>query len=309
MKIFQNKVVVKIAGGLGNQLFQYAIGRAIAIEKKLPLWLDISAFKNDISYKRVFVLDQFNIQADKILFKPYLNIKFLTRLINLYKKIDKYKDKNHKIFIYEPKILDDSKASMENYLSGGPCHKFSPSLISNLSNNIVLDGYWQSEKYFIKIKNILLEELKITAEIPEDIKKYGIYLKSVNSVAICVRQYTDSETSSNHFKLTKNYYDKAINIITKNIQNPHFFIFTLETQWAKNNIQSDFPITVVPPNTSNRTAYQDLYLLSKCKHFIIANSTYHWWGAYLAKNNGKIVISPSKGWGNSDPLPDEWIKL
>ncbi len=308
-EIFQNKVVAKIAGGLGNQLFQYAMGRAIAIEKNIPLWLDISFFNNDVSYNRVYILNQFDIKADKILFEPYLDMKYLNRLVGLYKRIDKYKKKKHKIFLNEPNFLDDSKASMENYFAGGPCHRFDSSLISNVSNYIVLDGYWQSENYFKRIKNVLLEDLKITAEIPEDIQSYGGYLESSNAVAIGIRQYTDSEASSNHFKLTKDYYDKAISIIVKKIKNPHFFIFTLETQWAKDNIQTDFPVTIISPNTSNEAAYQDLYLLSKCKHFIIANSTYHWWGAYLAQNEEKIVIAPSQGWGNSEPLPDEWIKI
>lgn len=309
MKILQNKVIIKITGGLGNQLFQYAMGRTIAIEKNVPLWLDISFFNNDDPYNRVYVLNQFNIKADKILFEPYLDKKYLNRLASLYKKIDQSRDKKHKIFINEPDFLDDSKASMENYFRGGPCHKFDEFFLSSISNNIVLNGYWQSEKYFKKIKSILLEDLKIIANIPASIRAFATQITSVNAVCIGIRQYTDSEASSNHFKLTAEYYEKAIELISSKVENPHFFIFTLETQWAEENIKSNFPITLITPNTSNEDAYLDLYLISQCKHFIIANSTYHWWGAYLSRNKEKVVIAPKQGWGNSEPLPDEWIKI
>jgi hypothetical protein len=308
-KIFKNKVIVKIAGGLGNQLFQYAIGRAISIEKNIPLWLDISFFNNDIAYNRVYILNQFNIKADEVLSEPYLDVKYLNRLMSFYKKIDRYRDKKHKMFLNEPDFLDDSKASMENYFTGGPCHRFDESLLSNISSNVVLNGYWQSEKYFKNIRNILFEDLKIIANIPKNIQTFGTHIESVNSVCIGIRQYTDSEASANHYKLAAEYYEKAIDLISSKVENPHFFIFTLETKWAEENIKSDFPITLVTPNASNQDAYLDLFLISKCKHFIIANSTYHWWGAYLSRNKEKIVIAPLKGWGNSEPLPDEWIKI
>ncbi|MCI4406913.1 MAG: alpha-1,2-fucosyltransferase [Sulfuricurvum sp.] len=309
LKIFQNKVVIKIAGGLGNQLFQYAMGRAISIEKNIPLWLDISFFKNDSYYHRIYLLNQFHIKAEVVLIEAYPNNKYLNQFMKLKKKIDRYRDKKHRMFLDEPDFLDDSKASMENYFAGGPCHRFDASLVSDISSNVVLSGYWQSEKYFKPIRNILFEDLTITANIPENIQTFGSYIQSVNSVCIGIRQYSDFAASANHFKLTAEYYEKAMKLISSKIENPHFFIFTLERQWAEENIKSDFPITLVTPNRLNEDAYLDLYLISHCKHFIIANSTYHWWGAYLSKNKEKIVIAPKQGWGNSEPLPHEWIKI
>ena len=308
-EVFKNKVVIKISGGLGNQLFQYAIGRTIAIEKNIPLWLDISFFKKDDAYNRLYVLNQFNIKADEVLSEPYLDMKYLNRVVKLYKKFDQYRDKKHKMFINEPDFLSNTKASMENYFMGGACHQFDESLLSNISNNIVLNGYWQSEKYFKNIKNILFKDLKIKANISGNIQTFATKIESVNAVCIGIRQYTDSEASNNHFKLTAEYYEEAMRLISEKVQNPHFFIFTLETKWAEENIKSMFPITLVSPNTSNEDAYMDLYLISKCKHFIIANSTYHWWGAYLSNNINKIVVAPKKGWGNSEPLPGEWLKI
>lgn len=306
---FKDKVIVKVAGGLGNQLFQYATGRALSINKKVPLWLDISFFNKDELYNRGYLLDKLNIHPDRVFIEDYSKKRHQRKLVRYYKKIEKYLKIKHKIFIDEPYFLNTEKKSLENYFSGEPYNKFHKELLENTSKNIFLTGYWQSDKYFRPYKEIISQDLKPKNNIPDSVNTIANEIDNINSVCIGVRQYADSHASLNHFKLTEDYYKKAIQKISEQVENPHFYIFTLETKWAEENIKSEHPITIVDPHSGNNEAHIDLYLMTKCKHFIIANSTYHWWGAYLSDHKDKIVIAPEKGWGNEYPTPNEWIKI
>ncbi|PKL19088.1 MAG: hypothetical protein CVV49_02475 [Spirochaetae bacterium HGW-Spirochaetae-5] len=308
--MFKKKVIVKISGGLGNQLFQYSIGRMLSIKNGAPLYLDISFFKNDKFYDRIFLLEQFNIKADSIFSEAYeqKGINLINRFIKYYKKIEKTLNKFNKHFVDEPFFLEDEYSSHLNYLSGNPYNKFLNKIFYNKYKYIVLNGYWQSEKYFKSIEHIIRDDLEIIQPIPLEKKTIESNLRSTNSVCIGVRQYTDSPASANHFKLDVNYYNKAMDDISKKIDSPKFYVFTLEKDWVKDNI-TGYPLTIIEPSITNETAYIDLYLMTQCKHFIIANSTFHWWGAWLADNDNKIVIAPSKGWGNECAIPDVWIKI
>ncbi|WP_373032458.1 alpha-1,2-fucosyltransferase [Sulfurovum sp.] len=308
-ELFEHKVVVKITGGLGNQLFQYAMGRALSIEKNIPLWLDISFFKNDESYNRIYLLDKLDIHYDRISEQPYFQTRYTDYFVKYYKRLEVLFCPNSRVFVEEPYSLENEETSLQNYFRGGPYNKFYNEIFDSYSKNVILNGYWQSEKYFKRYKDVIIHDFKIKAEIPDKVHAIADEIDNVNSVCIGVRQYTDSKASVNHFKLNADYYKKAIEIMSKKVENPHFYIFTLETKWAKVNIKSEHPITIIEPHSASEEAHVDLYLMAKCKHFIIANSTYHWWGAYLSDNKNKIVVAPEKGWGNEYPIPEEWIKI
>ena len=187
--------------------------------------------------------------------------------------------------------------------------------ILNLPNNVYLNGYWQSEKYFNNIEDIIRKEITFKKE-PNDLNKKHIdKIISANSVSVHIRRGDYMNNPSTKKKLglcSDEYYFKAINYIAENIENIHFFIFSDEPQIAKNLLEKiKHPKTFIYNNNDNGS--EDLRLMSYCKHNIIANSSFSWWGAWLNKNNNKIVTAP-KHWFNYNPNPndlilDTWIRI
>lgn len=188
-------------------------------------------------------------------------------------------------------------------------------LAYGVKDNDVLQGYWQSEKYFIDIA----DELRRGAFVP--IKSFDHVLldqiRQTNSVAVHVRRgdYLIEPHKSFHGNLNReNYYKPAMDRMRGFLQDPHFFIFTDDPEWVKENWYTDFSLgrwVVVEPGRES----EDIYLMSKCKHAIIANSSFSWWGAWLGDYPGRTVIAPQKWFSDeagedySDIVPDRWIKI
>jgi hypothetical protein len=294
-------IIVKLQGGLGNQMFQYAIGRKLSLLNKTQLKLDLNFLldrtpRSDFTY-RDYNLNIFNLKlefatSDEI--KPFVN--YLGSKIK--RKIYTYLflGKNNK-YISEKQFTCDPN-------------------IFKLTGNIYLDGYWQSEKYFADIKDILYREF--TIKYPQDIRSREIsnMIKNTESVSIHIRRadYVQNQlTYKIHGICDLDYYYNCINLLLDKVQNPHFFIFSDDTQWVKENLKLNYPITFVDHNNASRN-YEDLRLMSQCQHNIIANSTFSWWGAWLNQNPDKIVYAPQK-WFNDqtrdtkDIIPETWVKV
>lgn len=286
-------IVLKLNGGLGNQMFQYACGRAVSIKKEVPLFVDCTSFPDKNGRK--YSLDGFNVKvdvADKQLlnkFKGSLTAGFFKKMgINIHSQYECYFEKE--LFVFNPEIFE-------------------------MGDNLHLDGYWQNEKYFKDIKNTLYEDFTLRSIL----SKKGILIKEriekSNAVALHIRRgdyVSNSETNRVHGALGLNYYEKAIDIISKKIDSPHFFVFSDDIVWAENNIKSPFPIEFIKDHECSDV--EELFLMSRCKHQIIANSSFSWWGAWLNKNTEKTIVAPHK-WFNDfdadtkDLIPDEWIKI
>jgi hypothetical protein len=294
-------IIVKLQGGLGNQMFQYAIGRKLSLLNKTQLKLDLNFLldrtpRSDFTY-RDYNLNIFNLKlefatSDEI--KPFVN--YLGSKIK--RKIYTYLflGKNNK-YISEKQFTCDPN-------------------IFKLTGNIYLDGYWQSEKYFADIKDILYREF--TIKYPQDIRSREIsnMIEITQSVSIHIRRadYVQNQlTYKIHGICDLDYYYNCINLLLDKVQNPHFFIFSDDTQWVKENLKLNYPITFVDHNNASRN-YEDLRLMSQCQHNIIANSTFSWWGAWLNQNPDKIVYAPQK-WFNDqtrdtkDIIPETWLKV
>jgi hypothetical protein len=287
-------IAVKIYGGLGNQLFQYSAGRSLAIQKQTELVLDLSWYKNrpKSNTERHFELLHFKINARTAttneerfheINRP--NIK------NLFRK------KNLQWFYCKEKNFE----YMENF--------------HTLPDNTYLDGYWQSYKYFENIQTKLKKELKLNHGL-QNSTEYEVAIKSSNSVAIHVRRgdYVSNPSAANYHGLcSEEYYVKSIEIIKKIIVNPQFFIFSDDLGWVKENMKLINGARYVETNQSQSGIYEFL-LMSYCKHFIIANSTYSWWSAWLSSACAeKITIAPKK-WFNTEKntrtlLPEQWIRI
>lgn len=270
-------IVVKLLGGLGNQLFQYALGRQLEIKNKSRLYLDLSNF--DVDTLRKYELGNLNIAEH---FVPPLLLKILLKL----------------------RILKKYFQKGRNYDEG----------VFDAGSNIYLVGYWQSEKYFKAIKGILVDEI-IDKDVVNSYHQFSD-LFECNTVALHVRRQDyvlNSETANHHGALDVEYYKNAVDLMNKNVSDPHYIVFTDDVEWAKANIAIDKKTTYWENDSENKS-WHDLILMSSCKHFIIANSSYSWWAAWLAEKETTVIIAPSRWFSDApddarDIVPTRWKRV
>jgi hypothetical protein len=291
------KLITRIKGGLGNQLFCYAAGRRLAINNNTELVIDdISGFVRDFAYKRKYMLHTFGIKARKAKsserFEPFSLIKRA-----LFKRIERFKPFTNRRYI-EQEMLDFDERLLHLKLKG----------------TTYLDGLWQSEEYFKDVEKVIREDLKIIP--PKDSKNIEMAKKidQCNAIALHVRWFDMPGANTNGYNVSVEYYKKAIEYIKTKVNNPYFYLFSENPEAAKSKLSySDRNITFVSHNKGDECAYADMWLMSKCQHIIMANSTFSWWGAWLCNNKNKIVITPEfeiagkAAWGFKGLLPDKWI--
>jgi len=270
-------IIVKLIGGLGNQLFQYAAGRRLASIHNAELKLDVSGFK---TYKlHAYSLNHFHITA---LEASDVEIEALKdpEPRSLVGKITE-RFKQYGLASRNPHYIKEPKSGLDT-------------TILNLPDNVHLDGYWQSEKYFKDIEAVIRREYTLRYPLTEKSQEVAKKIKKIESaVAIHVRRadYINSSNQQIYETLGSCYYKKALEIITEKISSPSFFIFSDDIIWARENFKLNFPTTFMDFNGVGRN-YEDLHLMSLCKHQIIANSSFSWWGAWLNENKNKTVIAP-----------------
>lgn len=264
-------MIIKINGGLGNQMFQYAHGRNLELQGKKIIF-DTSFFygnRSSIDTPRTFTLDKLNIDTNAT-----------------------FSDERHP-------IIDT-------------LHKIQGKM------GITHEGHFQSEKYFKNIEAVIRREF--TPKNPltrETMISQGEIASATNSVCLHVRRgdyVTNNATNAYHGTCDIEYYKKALNIITEKIgtRDINIFVFSDDISWVKENLQLPYP-TIYADNP-NIPDYEKMYLMSLCQHNIIANSSFSWWGAWLNKNKGKIVIAPKQWFANKtstelDILPKDWIAI
>ena len=267
-------------------MFQYAIGRNLALKNNTKLEFDVSEIEQDKI--RDYELDVFNI-SDRIA------SRFTMMFIHIF---------NNRII---SKILDQCYL----YIKQQDLYFNEKTLLKK--GSIYLDGYWQSEKYFKEIRNVIVKDFTIKIEPDKRNKSMIKKIKNSNSICIHIRRgdyISNAKTNKFHGACSLKYYYNAIEIIIKKVKNPTFYIFSDDYQWTKENLKLKYPTIYVNIN-SPKKGYEDLRLMLNCKHFIIANSSFSWWGAWLSDNPNKIVCAP-KRWFKSayegDIVPKSWIR-
>lgn len=286
-------IITHLKGGLGNQMFQYACGYSLAKDYKSTNKLDISYYSSIPSNhtKRVFELSQFNISSSVA---KDSEIKELIRRKNyISKSIGNIISKIYTIFtgIYP----------IEKYFG---------------AKNLYLDGYFQSEKFFIKYRKDILKEFTLKKDLEtKEYRKVSEMIKSnKDSISIHIRRgdyVTDAKTAKHHGVLGIEYYKQALEMF--NTQKSYIYIFSDDIDWVKNNF------AFLPKNTYFVSKHkfnpaQEIVLMSLCKHNIIANSSFSWWGAWLNENKDKKVIAPKK-WTqtllsiNTSITPKDWYRI
>jgi len=298
------KIIPRIFGGLGNQLFIYAAARRLALVNACELVLDdVSGFVRDYVYQRHYQLDHFHISCRKAIAAERLEP--LSRLRrNLLRRLNGARPFAERRYIQQEGI------------------DFDPRLLALQPNRTCyLEGYWQSEGYFKDVERQIREDLQIIPPTDQLNQRMGERITMTLAVAVHVRFFDESalvdageyQASGTVNNAPADYYHRAISEMEQRVSGAHYFIFSDQPQAARARIPlSDERLTLVSHNQGDRMAYADLWLMSQCKHFIIANSTFSWWGAWLAEYAGKQVISPGRvsgtktAWGFSGLLPREW---
>lgn len=285
-------IIVRIKGGLGNQMFQYSIGKSIATLKNDTLKLDISFYSSQ--KLRTYALNQFCIdeniasqyEVDKLAGKSESWVK---RKLGFKSKrpISYFEEKD--ICVYDRKVFE-------------------------YEGDIYLDGYWQCDKYFKNIEEKIKSVFILKNDISKSAKEHLKNIQATNSVSVHIRRgdYVDNQkVCRSHGVAPATYYKDAVYTMIRNKGECSFFIFSDDIEWCKDKfdfIERKFFID------DTQSEYDDLELMRSCKHNIIANSTFSWWAAWLNKNNHKQVIAPKvwflkPEWRDKNIACDNWIKI
>lgn len=280
---------VKLKGGLGNQMFQYAFIRALSLMHNCEAFIDKSFYETDINKlkkgvtRHSFQLDNFNLTIGEITKEDYKKYLFNIPLFNQ---------------VYEKR---------------NAAGVFDKNLIKQRNGNKMYIGYFQTEKYFKDYRNEILKDFELRVEMNEQNKEMLQDIKSTNSVSLHVRRGDYVNLQTIHGLCTLEYYQNAIDYIASKLKEPHFYLFSDDIPWVKENLKIDYPCNAVDINSGDN-GFFDLELMKNCKHNIIANSSFSWWGAWLNDNPNKIVISPQKWFASSklhtdDTICKDWIKI
>lgn len=284
-------IIIEASGGLGNQMFQYALYKKLEFLNK-DVVFDTSFFRSKQDLRELEI-GVFGVQYRSISDKEVACIRGYGYQDSIVDKI-RYKLKTSKYLIYRDTI---------------EC--FQPEVLE--MDEVYLCGYWQSENYFKDIREQILQEFTFPASVVKNNEVLTNRMQSENSVSIHVRR-SDYLTEQN-LKVygnicTEKYYNNAIGYTEQNVDNPHYYVFTDDLAWAKEYFKGD-NYTIVGENRG-KDSYIDMYLMSKCKHNIIANSSFSWWGAWLNQNPDKKVLAPKKWFHNHEKeeiVCEDWIRI
>ena len=292
------KIVTRALGGLGNQLFAYAAARRLALKNNAELILDdVSGFVRDAAYQRHYQLDHFNIPCRKA--TPGERLEPLSRLRRYLKK-----SMNHRLPFEERNYIQQEGVD------------FDPRLLAvKPRGTVYLEGYWQSEGYFKDVEEAIRDDLRIKPPTDPENRNMASRIQSTPSVAVHVR-FFDAPDQRGSSSPMGDYYHHALAQMEQQHPGAHYFLFSDRPDAARAVVSlPDDRITCVSHNTGDTTAYADLWLMTLCQNFIVANSTFSWWGAWLGAHHDKTVIAPgleqrqgSAWWGFDGLIPEGWIK-
>ncbi len=292
-------IIIKLNGGLGNQMFQYAFGRAYSLKCDIDMKLDITWFEKipNTDTQRSYELHIFSLPVSLASSNEIRNLKGFISFFP-----DKFFKLLHRRFPFLSGLYCPEK-----------CYSFDSSIL-RCGNRAYFEGYWQSYKYFDSIRDIILKDFTYRLPISQKTQQLEKKILQSRSVALHVRRgdyVSNTQANSYHGVASLIYYKDAISYISKRIEEMQLFIFSDDIAWVKEHLDIDMNVLYVD---YKKNAFEDIYLMSKCKHNIIANSSFSWWGAYLNENESKIVIAP-KQWftdltiDTSDLIPSEWVRL
>jgi hypothetical protein len=292
------KVIIRIKGGIGNQLFCYAAARRLALVNNAELVIDdATGFIRERLYRRPYMLDRFHIPVRKATswerLEPFERYRRgLAKLINRSRPFHKRSYLEQEGVVFDRRLLD-----------------------FKVDGTVYIDGYWQSELYFKDVAEVIRRDLQIIPPSDEPNLRLAEEIQSSLAVGIHVRWFEKQGVFALH-NLTVDYYRRAIVMMEERLSTPRYFVFSDDPDAARTKLTlPKGRATFVSQNGGDEKAYADLWLMTQCKHFIIANSTFSWWGAWLSNYSDKITIYPViklaelSAWGFDGLIPVEWTGI
>lgn len=272
-------IITHVIGGLGNQMFQYAAGRALSLERRQPLRLDISGYRG---YK---LHDGFELHG---IFECPAAVATEEEVQSI-------------LGWQSPAAI--RRVMLRPYLAfirkGGlvvePHFHYWPG-IKNAPDDCYLAGYWQSEKYFQEVASVIRTDFTFKSPLTGLNAVLADKINNVNAVSIHVRRgdyVSNPKNVARYGSCTEDYYQAAVRYISESVKKPFYFIFSDDISWVKDHFKIDLPCQYVDHNSGNES-HNDMCLMSLCRHHIIANSTFGWWAAWLNPSPDKIVVAPKK---------------
>lgn len=291
-------VIIRLKGGMGNQMFQYAFGRRIAKQLNTELRIDLSLLLD-----RARGEDHVYRDYDLTIFKvPHRFLVSPTALRLL------YKTKSSKICKFTRQYL----ASGKNYVKE-PHFGVVEDLLTQPTDNTIYEGWWQSERYFSDIADEIRQVFSFVHPLLPRSETLMKDIQQSNAICLNVRR-TDFLKVDNLNTTNKDYFLRGAKTIAEKVAEPHFFIFSDDVEWCRANLHLDYPTTVVGHEHKGEKFGNYMRLMMACQHFIIPNSSFAWWAVWLNTNKEKMVIAP-KNWFNdsaydtSDLVPDAWMRM
>ena len=292
-------VFVSAHDGLGNQMFQFALGRALADRLGVPLKLDLTAFKRDPP--RPYALHHFAIRAGEASPEEIRRLKpaapwleRLGRAVRLLEGGKRYDRPTVPTCFYESLFYHFDQR------------------VAELQAPIYVDGFWQSTRYFEQIRPALVEDFAIESPIAEGAAALLERVRGLEGVCVHVRR-GDYLTDGMFHLLPHSYYEQGAALVRERVRSPVFVVFSDDPRWARENVHLPEPV-IWSFEHGRRSAIEDTRLMLACKHFVIANSTFSWWPAFLSEHPEKIVILPERWFANETWDADElrvtgWVTL
>lgn len=288
-------IISHIIGGIGNQMFQYAAGRALSLTNSQRLLLDLSDFSNYRLHHGFELSRVFNMTAERAeVSTVHEMLKWrANRLVKKVLRRPQFIWLRGKKFVVEPHF---------NYWAD----------FFNLIDDCYLSGYWQSECYFKPFESIIRQDFTFREPLSGQNSDLALEIANTQSVSLHVRR-GDYVSDSIMDVCSLEYYRKAISYIADRVERPVFYVFSDDMAWVRKNLSVTFPCTYVDHNR-RAESYRDMQLMSLCSHHIIANSSFSWWGAWLNSREDKIVLAPQRWFVNDtknvkDLFPFGWVPL
>lgn len=291
-------IIVYLQGGIGNQMFQYAAARRLALRLGVPLKLDLSRLTVELPgvTPRSYALKYFLIEAEEAtqeetaaLFQPPEG-----RFSRLARRLAPVSRRSH----------------MRQHGFG-----FDPAVLS-LQDNVLLDGYWQSERYFADVAGQVRSDFTLREDATGTNLETAAMMLECDSVSVHIRRgdyVSDPRAAAKYASCSDGYYRKAVDMVAQRVSRPRFFVFSDDPCWVKEHFSLPHGMIVVDHNDPD-AAHEDLRLMSLCRHHIIANSSFSWWGAWLDPRPDKIVVAPAR-WFTApsarprDLVPESWFRV
>ena len=285
-------IISHINGGLGNQLFQYAAGRTLALRLGMPLALDLRHYEGDVLHG--FGLSHFNAQF----------------CVAAQEDLPPNRQKSPFSYLLWRGLRLSPRLFRESELGYNEA-------FTTLSTAVYLKGYWQSERYFRDYAATIRADLQIVTPPDAENQRVLNELQDVHSVSVHIRRgdyVLDAATNATHGTCTLDYYIKATRLIAERTgKEPVVYAFSDDPDWVAENLKLPFEMRLMRHNNTTKN-HEDLRLMSACRHNIIANSSFSWWGTWLNPSPDKIVVAPKKWFAkpdmhNPDILPVGWIRM